>query len=78
MKKLFTILTFAVVGFAFAQEEEPKFNVTGSVDAYFRANLTSSNSGGANTALGEGGDFSEFNNDSGFSLGLANVTLSYE
>ncbi|MDA9126124.1 porin [Flavobacteriaceae bacterium] len=77
MKKLFTILTFAVVGFAIAQEEEPKFNVTGSVDAYFRSNLTSSNSGGANTALGQG-DFSAFNNDSGFSLGLANVTLSYE
>jgi hypothetical protein len=71
MKKLFTILTFAVVGFAFAQEEEPKFNVTGSVDAYFRANLTSSN-------VGSTGDYSAFNNDSGFSLGLANVTLSYE
>jgi hypothetical protein len=71
MKKLFTILTFAVVGFAFAQEEEPKFNVTGSVDAYFRANLTSSN-------VGATGDYSAFNNDSGFSLGLANVTLSYE
>ena len=78
MKKLFTILTFAVVGFTFAQEEEPKFNVTGSVDAYFRANLSSSNDGDANTVLGTQGDFSAFNNDSGFSLGLANVTLSYE
>ena len=78
MKKLFTILTFAFVGFTFAQEEEPKFNVTGSVDAYFRANLTSSNDGDANTALGNQGDLSAFNNDSGFSLGLANVTLSYE
>jgi len=78
MKKLFTILTFAVVGFTFAQEEQPKFNVTGSVDAYFRANLTSSNDGDANTVLGTQGDFSAFNNDSGFSLGLANVTLSYE
>ena len=78
MKKLLTILTFAVVGVTFAQEEESKFNVSGSVDAYFRANLTSSNDGDANTALGTQGDFSAFNNDSGFSLGLANVTLSYE
>ena len=77
MKKLFTILTFAVVGFTFAQEEEPKFNVTGSVDAYFRANLTSSNDGDANTVLGTQGDFSAFNNDSGFSLGMANVNFSY-
>ena len=71
MKKLFTILTFAVVGVTFAQEDESKFNVSGSVDAYFRANLTSSN-------VGSTGDYSAFNNDSGFSLGLANVTLSYE
>lgn len=78
MKKLITIMSLAVVGFTFAQEEEPKFNVTGSVDAYFRTNLTSSNDGDANTVLGTQGDFSAFNNDSGFSLGLANVTLSYE
>jgi len=77
MKKLITIMSLAFVGFTFAQEEEPTFNVSGSVDAYFRANLTSSNSGDANTALGQG-DYSAFNNDSGFSLGLANVTLSYE
>ena len=70
-------MSLAFVGFTFAQEEEPTFNVSGSVDAYFRANLTSSNSGDANTALGQG-DYSAFNNDSGFSLGLANVTLSYE
>ena len=42
MKKLITILSLAVVGFTFAQENEPTFKVTGSVDAYFRANLTSS------------------------------------
>ena len=78
MKKLITILSLAVVGFTFAQENEPTFKVTGSVDAYFRANLTSSNDGDANTILGEQGDFSAFNNDSGFSLGLANVNFSYE
>ena len=45
MKKLITILSLAVVGFTFAQEEEPTFTVSGSIDAYFRANLTSSNDG---------------------------------
>jgi hypothetical protein len=82
MKKLFTIMSLAFVGLTFAQEEESKFNVTGSVDAYFRANLTSSNdayNGGAqsNSALGAG-DLSLFNNDSGFSAGLVNVMFSYE
>lgn len=82
MKRLLTIMSLAFVGLTFAQEEESKFNVTGSVDAYFRANLTSSNdgfNGGAqsNTALGAG-DLSLFNNDSGFSAGLVNVTFSYE
>jgi hypothetical protein len=43
MKRLLTIMSLAFVGLTFAQEEESKFNVTGSVDAYFRANLTSSN-----------------------------------
>ena len=77
MKKLITILSLAVVGFAFAQEQEPTFTVSGSIDAYFRTNLTSSNDGGVNTILGEQGDFSAFNNDSGFSLGMANVNFSY-
>ena len=71
MKRLLTIMSLAFVGLTFAQEEESKFNVTGSVDAYFRANLTAANDPGA-------GDYSLFNNDSGFSAGLANVTLSYE
>ena len=61
MKKLITILSLAVVGFAFAQEQEPTFTVSGSIDAYFRTNLTSSNDGGVNTILGEQGDFSAFN-----------------
>ena len=47
MKKLITFLSLAVVGFTFAQEQEPTFTESGSVDAYFRANLTSSNDGDA-------------------------------
>ena len=69
-------MSLAFVGLTFGQEEAT-FNVSGSVDAYFRANLTSGNTGDANTVLGTG-DYSIFNNDSGFSAGLANVTLSYE
>ena len=71
MKKLITIMSLAFVGLTFGQEEAT-FNVSGSVDAYFRANLTSQNDEGGS------GDYSAFNNDSGFSAGLANVTLSYE
>ena len=71
-------MSLAAVGFTFAQEEAPTFKVSGSVDAYFGTNLTSSNDGDANTALGTQGDFSAFNNDSGFSIGMANVTFSYE
>ena len=70
MKKLITILSLAVVGFSFAQVKEPTFNVSGSIDAYFRSQLTSSN-------VGSTGDYSAFNNDSGFSLGMANVNFSY-
>jgi len=70
MKKLITIMSLAFVGLTFGQEEAT-FNVTGSVDAYFRANLTAANDPGA-------GDLSIFNDDSGFSAGLANVTFSYE
>ena len=47
MKKLITLMSLAVVGLTFGQEEEPKFNVTGSVDAYYRANLNSANDEGA-------------------------------
>ena len=72
MKKLITLMSLAVVGLTFGQEEEPKFNVSGSVDAYYRANLTSANDEDGT------GDYSAFANDSGFSLGMANVTLSYE
>ena len=64
-------MSLAFVGLTFGQEEAT-FNVSGSVDAYFRANLTSQNDEGGS------GDYSAFNNDSGFSAGLANVTLSYE
>ena len=75
MKKLFTFMSLALVSLTFGQEEAT-FNVSGSVDAYFRANLNADNTGDPSTVLGTG-DYSIFNDDSGFSAGLANVTFSY-
>ena len=74
MKKLLSIAFLAFVGLTFGQEDGPKFNVTGSVDAYFKANLSSGNDG-PNNVSGNSGDLSAFNNDSGFSAGLANPTI---
>ena len=68
-------MSLALVCLTFGQEEAT-FNVSGSVDAYFRANLNADNTGDSSTVLGTG-DYSIFNNDSGFSAGLANVTFSY-
>ena len=72
MKKLITLLSFAVVGLTFGQEEEPKLTFTGSVDAYFRANLDAPNDEDAIAPS------SSFANLSGFSLGMANIVASYE
>ncbi|WP_088341749.1 outer membrane beta-barrel protein [Robiginitalea sediminis] len=58
-----------------AQEEEAeakKFTISGTVDAYFRANLTAPND---EDAIAPG---SSFANLPGFSLGMANVIASYE
>ena len=77
MKKLITIMSLAIVGFTFGQEDEPKFNVSGSVDAYWRANLSAPNDE-ANTGALPYAAPSVFANQSGFSVGMANVTFSYE
>lgn len=68
----------------FAQEEEkeePKFTISGSVDAYFRTNLNGLNK----FEFDEDGDviaapeapLSSFANDPGFAIGMANVKLGY-
>ena len=60
----------------FAQEEEtettPKFSLSGSVDAYYRTNLSAPND---EDAIAPG---SSFANLPGFALGMANVIASYE
>jgi hypothetical protein len=63
---------------AFSQEEEeadeaPKFTFSGTIDAYYRANLNSANSGANYSAPG-----SSFANLPGFALGMANVIAGYE
>ena len=57
----------------FAQEDTPSFTVSGSIDAYYRANIDGPNDLDNWTAPG-----SSFANLPGFSLGMANVILGYE
>lgn len=75
---LLTILLFSSVALVAQEEEEetPKFSFSGSVDAYYRANLNGDNSapdGVPNAAPG-----SSFANLPGFALGMANVIAGYE
>lgn len=77
LKRLFLFLGLAVLATPmFAQEEEEapakKFNFSGTVDAYYRANLTAPND---EEAIAPG---SSFANLPGFSLGMANVIASYD
>jgi len=84
MKHLFTLTLLLTSILLTAQENEDtttdkKFSITGSVDAYFRTNLT-----GPNEAFEDGDDTfflnpgTSFANRSGFSLGMANAIISYE
>ncbi|MEW4923367.1 porin [Algibacter sp. 2305UL17-15] len=73
MKKLLTLTMLFTASILFAQEaEEKKFSVSGSVDAYYRANLNAPND---ENAIAPG---SSFANLPGFALGMANVVMSYE
>lgn len=76
VKKLILSLAILAVIPAMAQEEEAaaekKFTLSGTVDAYYRANLTAPND---EDAIAPG---SSFANLPGFSLGMANLIASYE
>ncbi|NAY90318.1 outer membrane beta-barrel protein [Muricauda sp. JGD-17] len=72
-KILFAALAIvSVQGFSQEEEEKPKFEFTGSVDAYYRSNITAPN--GEDAIAPE----SSFANLDGFALGMANVIASYE
>ena len=75
MKKLITLSMLFMATALFAQEEAEEkktFNISGSIDAYYRANLTAPND---ENAIAPG---SSFANLPGFALGMANVVASYE
>ena len=70
---LFTLALMAMPMMAQEEEEEKsKFDISGTVDVYYRANLTAPND---EDAIAPG---SSFANLPGFSLGMANVIASYE
>ena len=75
MKKLITLSMFIVALSSFAQEapvEDPKFTLSGSIDAYYRTNFNAPN----DESLTSPG--SSFANLPGFALGMANIVASYE
>lgn len=74
MKKLITLSMLFMATVVFAQEEaEKKLSISGSIDAYYRANFNAPNDLDNWTAPG-----SSFANLPGFALGMANVIASYE
>ena len=83
MKKMTTFLMLFMVTALFAQEEETikKLKISGTIDAYYQTNLTSTDKANALFNGGDGGAQSfgtSFANQTGFALGMANVIASYE
>jgi hypothetical protein len=73
--KILAIAIISMVTFSVsAQEEEttPKFSFSGTVDAYYRANITAPND---ENAIAPGSSFAQL---PGFSLGMANLIAAYE
>lgn len=70
----------------FAQEEEeetkPKFTFSGSVDAYYRTNLSTTDRADTdaegNVTRAASAPNTSFANETGFALGMANLIFSYE
>lgn len=73
MKKIITLSMLFMATVLFAQEEttEKKLSVSGTVDAYFKTNLSASD---ATAQPGVG----SFANQTGFAIGMANIVASYE
>lgn len=70
MKKIFTLLLAPLALVVFAQNEEPKLSISGTVDAYYQTNLSSSDDFGDSFGT-------SFANETGFALGMANLVASY-
>ncbi|MGB5554570.1 MAG: porin [Flavobacteriaceae bacterium] len=77
VKNIVFLAIMLLATITFAQDEEeattPKFTLSGSIDAYYRANLNAANAGENYVAPG-----SSFANLPGFALGMGNVIASYE
>ncbi|AXP80901.1 hypothetical protein CJ739_1816 [Mariniflexile rhizosphaerae] len=73
MKKLITLSMLFMGTALFAQEEAPakKVSISGTVDAYYKTNLTS-------TDVGSQSFGTSFADETGFALGMANIIASYE
>ena len=84
LKNLFLIscLIFSTNAVVAQEEEEeetkPKFTLSGSIDAYYRANMNADNSFDENSGLPNAAPGTSFANLPGFALGMANVIASYE
>ena len=79
MKKIILGLLFISSLTITGQEEEKKFSLSGSVDAYYKTNLTSTDQ----AIFGGGGDEfqsfgTSFANKTGFALGMINLIAAYE
>lgn len=76
MKKLFTTVLFILTTCFYAQEEpvstEKKFTFEGSIDTYYRANITAPND---DNQIAPSTSFAD---KSGFALGMANIITKYE
>lgn len=71
MKKIMTLSMLFTATMLFAQEEEKKLTISGSVDAYFQTYLTTPDNVGASFGTA-------FADQTGFAVGMANVIASYE
>ena len=75
MKKIITLSILLMTTFIFAQEEEKtsKLDISGSIDAYYRTNLSTTDRGLEGTEL-----LTSFADGRTFAVGMANVIFSYE
>ena len=78
MKNFFTLSMLFVASALFAQEEttEKKLTISGSVDAYYRTNLTSTDRAVFDGMAQSPG--TSFADATGFALGMANLVAAYE
>ena len=81
MKRLMTLSMLFIATVALAQEEVPakKVSISGTVDAYYQTNITSTDK----AIFGDDGDAfqsfgTSFANETGFALGMANLIAKYE